>query len=199
MDASGNQPSASGSRRPGKKPMQFMFIDSTSHGVNAKPDKAVRSFVMKSARSKKPWSTRQKSPKSEVDPDLRSPHEPVPSPTGSHITAGNASPLSATGSWLDRARSPDSWSASSNNKSPLSTNSPRHSLSQSYLTPLSSPSSGCENPLCNGRSCGQAHRGCTAPGNRTGWDVTFLADIDCYPVKMDQKMRIVIHNCKYPR
>jgi hypothetical protein len=175
-----------------------MFIDSTSHGVNAKPDKAVRSFVMKSARSKKPWSTRQKSPKSGADPDLRSPHEPVPSPTGSHITAGHASPLSATGSWLDCARSPDSWAALSNNKSPFSTNSPGRSLSQSSITPLSSPSSVCENPLCNGRCCGQPYKGYTAPENRTGWDVTFLADFDCYPVKMDQKMRIVIHNCKPP-
>jgi hypothetical protein len=44
-------------------PTQYMFIDSSNGGVNAKPDKVVRSFVMKSARNKKPWSTRPKSPK----------------------------------------------------------------------------------------------------------------------------------------
>ncbi|KAF2280175.1 uncharacterized protein EI97DRAFT_391056 [Westerdykella ornata] len=43
------------------KPLQkFMFIDPTSHGANAKPNKAVRSFVMHHARRAKPWSTRQK-------------------------------------------------------------------------------------------------------------------------------------------
>jgi hypothetical protein len=46
-----------------KVPTQFMFIDSNNGGVNAKPDKIVRSFVMKSARNKKSWSTRPKSPK----------------------------------------------------------------------------------------------------------------------------------------
>lgn len=49
-------------------PTQFMFIDSSNGGVNAKPDKIVRSFVMKSARNKKPWSTRPRSPKSEEPP-----------------------------------------------------------------------------------------------------------------------------------
>ena len=195
MDASGNQPSAGGSRRSGKKPMQFMFIDSTSHGVNAKPDKAVRSFVMKSARSKKPWSTRQKSPKSEADPDDRSPHEPVPSTLGDRRNTEDISPLSATGSWMNYTRSPDSWSVSSN-RSPVSTNSPSHSLSHPSLTPLSSPSSVCENLLCDGQSCGQPHGNFAAPANRTGWDVAFLADVNCYPVKMDQKMRRLIHNCK---
>jgi hypothetical protein len=51
---------------------QFMFIDSSNGGVNAKPDKIVRSFVMKSARNKKPWSTRPKSPKAESSSDTNS-------------------------------------------------------------------------------------------------------------------------------
>ncbi|KAF2025257.1 hypothetical protein EK21DRAFT_104070 [Setomelanomma holmii] len=46
-----------------KSQTQFMFIDSSNGGINAKPDKVVRSFVMKSARHKKIWSTR---PKSEI-------------------------------------------------------------------------------------------------------------------------------------
>ncbi|KAF2262585.1 hypothetical protein CC78DRAFT_311860 [Lojkania enalia] len=63
MDSSGSQDDGNkGGRRTGKRPgpMKFMFIDSTSHGTNAKPDKAVRSFVMHQARRQKPWSTRQK-------------------------------------------------------------------------------------------------------------------------------------------
>jgi hypothetical protein len=59
------------SATPSKRPAatNFMFIDSSNGGVNAKPDKIVRSFVMKSARNKKPWSTRPKSPKSERSSD----------------------------------------------------------------------------------------------------------------------------------
>lgn len=45
-----------------QRPTAFMFIDSSNGGVNAKPDRAVRSFVMKSARKKKLWSTRPRSP-----------------------------------------------------------------------------------------------------------------------------------------
>jgi hypothetical protein len=54
------------SAQMGKRPTTFMFIDSSKGGVNAKPDKVVRSFVMKSARNKKSWSTRPKSPKAKT-------------------------------------------------------------------------------------------------------------------------------------
>jgi hypothetical protein len=50
---------------------QFMFIDSNNGGVNAKPDKVVRSFVMKSARNKKSWSTRPRSPRTTPSSDVR--------------------------------------------------------------------------------------------------------------------------------
>lgn len=46
------------SQRMEGRPTTFLFIDSSNGGVNAKPDKIVRSFVMKSARSKKSWSTK---------------------------------------------------------------------------------------------------------------------------------------------
>ena len=52
-------------QRAEKRPAAFMFIDSSNGGINAKPNKAVRSFVMKSARTKKSWSTRPKSPDAE--------------------------------------------------------------------------------------------------------------------------------------
>ncbi|KAH7401039.1 hypothetical protein DE146DRAFT_736001 [Phaeosphaeria sp. MPI-PUGE-AT-0046c] len=59
-----------------KCPTKFMFIDSSHGGVNAKPDKNVRSFVMKSARTKKTWSTRPKSPKKDPSSDTRAKREP---------------------------------------------------------------------------------------------------------------------------
>lgn len=52
-------------RRQSRRPTKFMFIDSSNGGVNAKPDRKVRSFVMKSARNRKTWSTRPKSPREE--------------------------------------------------------------------------------------------------------------------------------------
>ncbi|KAF2865894.1 fungal-specific transcription factor domain-containing protein [Massariosphaeria phaeospora] len=68
MDATGSHEAGRrGSRKSTKR--QFMFIDSTSHGTNAKPDKTVRSFVMHQARRQKPWSTRQKNPPS-PSPDV---------------------------------------------------------------------------------------------------------------------------------
>jgi hypothetical protein len=54
------------SKKKPKRPTQFMFIDSSNGGVNAKPDKVVRSFVMKSARNKKSWSTRPKNEKTKT-------------------------------------------------------------------------------------------------------------------------------------
>ncbi|KAF2852330.1 hypothetical protein T440DRAFT_488401 [Plenodomus tracheiphilus IPT5] len=57
-----------------------MFIDASNGGVNAKPDKLVRSFVMKSARNKKPWSTKPKSPVSEKLVQGRAPRRPPSRP-----------------------------------------------------------------------------------------------------------------------
>jgi hypothetical protein len=55
---------------------QFMFIDSSNGGVNAKPDKVVRSFVMRSARNKKSWSTRPKSPRTNPSSEVRTRQRP---------------------------------------------------------------------------------------------------------------------------
>lgn len=61
----------SNTTQPEEAPSKFMFIDSSNGGVNAKPDKTVRSFVMKSARNRKTWSTRPKGSKQEASPDMR--------------------------------------------------------------------------------------------------------------------------------
>jgi hypothetical protein len=62
----------SASRTQTRRPTQFMFIDSSNGGVNAKPDKTVRSFVMKSARNRKTWSTRPRSPRADLSSDTKS-------------------------------------------------------------------------------------------------------------------------------
>src|SRR5690242_2964957 len=65
------------SKRQLRRPTKFMFIDSSNGGVNAKPDRVVRSFVMKSARNRKTWSTRPRSPK-EDDAVETGPPEQLP-------------------------------------------------------------------------------------------------------------------------
>lgn len=62
-------------KRQSRRPTRFMFIDSSNGGVNAKPDRTVRSFVMKSARNRKTWSTRPRSPKEEDLIDAQPPEE----------------------------------------------------------------------------------------------------------------------------
>ncbi|KAF3036083.1 hypothetical protein E8E12_007086 [Didymella heteroderae] len=64
-------------KRQSRRPTKFMFIDSSNGGVNAKPDRTVRSFVMKSARNRKTWSTRPRSPKEEDFIDAQ-PSEELP-------------------------------------------------------------------------------------------------------------------------
>ncbi|KAH7380672.1 hypothetical protein BKA66DRAFT_442215 [Pyrenochaeta sp. MPI-SDFR-AT-0127] len=71
IEASGDGGRQPVPRRREKRPTAFMFIDSSNGGINAKPDRVVRSFVMKSARNRKPWSTRPKSPKIETSTSAR--------------------------------------------------------------------------------------------------------------------------------
>jgi hypothetical protein len=189
MDTNGNRSSASGSSRPRKLPTQFMFIDSTDHGVNAKPDKAVRSFVMKSARSKKPWSTRQKSPKTEANDSIES---PVPSPGVAHIKTEETSPLRTRDFYLQNVSSQKPRTIKSP-VSPLDQN-----LTRIYSTSPSSPKHVCDSPCCNGHSCSQPHGSYTVRASRPGYGVRSMAEFDCYPVRMDNKKRAMIHRCKTP-
>lgn len=193
MDDQNDSKPASRSRRPPKRPQQFMFIDSTgANGVNAKPDKNVRSFVMKSARSKKPWSTRQK--EKSASPSEDKPQIPKPD----HSIAELLSPPLVSPSWQHAAASPTTWSTPSNlspvssrNGSVLST----RSRSQPYLSPPSSSCSLCDNPRCAGDLCTQPHAS-NQLVNRRGFAFDFIADLDCLPVPTDSNTRDLLENCK---
>lgn len=198
MDSNGSQDSGRGAgRRSGKKPMQFMFIDSTSHGVNAKPDKAVRSFVMKSARNKKTWSTRQKSPKADAESNAGSPSEPQPSPVSARIKTELDFPKDA-----EVTPSPDAWFPQSHGSEVSSRSASFRSSGSSrqpYITPPSSSGSVCDNPDCTGESCGQPHGWQMALANRHGFAVNFVADFDCLSVTLQERERGLLNNCKpYP-
>lgn len=192
MDDQHDSKPASRSRRPPKRPQQFMFIDSTgANGVNAKPDKNVRSFVMKSARSKKPWSTRQK--EKSASPSEDKPQIP-PEPSPPHVF----SPPIRSPSWQQAAASPTTWSTPSN-PSPVSSRNgsflSTRSRSQPYITPLSPSCNLCDNPQCAGDLCTNSH-----PSNqlatRNSFAIGFVADLDCLPVPTDGNTRDLLENCK---
>ncbi|KAF2444629.1 hypothetical protein P171DRAFT_484726 [Karstenula rhodostoma CBS 690.94] len=190
MDDHNDSRPGSRSRRPPKRPQQFMFIDSTgANGVNAKPDKNVRSFVMKSARSKKPWSTRQK--EKSTSPSEDNPHIPRREAN----IAESISPTLVSPSW-QHAAAPTTWSAPSNlspvssrNGSVLST----RSRSQPYVSPPSSSCSLCDNPQCAGDLCTQPHAS-NQLVNRRGFSFDFIADLDCLPVPTDSNTRDLLEN-----
>jgi hypothetical protein len=103
-------------KRQSRRPTKFMFIDSSNGGVNAKPDRTVRSFVMKSARNRKTWSTRPRSPKEEDLIDAQLPEE---SPD---YTAIRYDPTFSDGSWaLQDIRKDSLW----DNQAPTSPASSR--------------------------------------------------------------------------
>ncbi|CAI6340214.1 unnamed protein product [Periconia digitata] len=204
MDSTGSQDSGRGpSRRSGKKPMQFMFIDSTSHGVNAKPDKAVRSFVMKSARSKKPWSTRQKSPKTDADPDADSPPLDKPNTPTLHIQPGYISPGNSAYSSDSTAPSPGPLSAQSY-YSPVDIS--RHASfsyaaassfnpSQPYTNSPASPRLVCNISHCTGEYCGHIHDDpYTALTTRTNLTLKSANTFDCFPIPTNERVRGLIDN-----
>ncbi|KAJ4305066.1 hypothetical protein N0V90_000596 [Kalmusia sp. IMI 367209] len=185
--------SGSSARRSTKKVQQFMFIDSSEKGVNSKPDRNVRSFVMKSARSKKPWSTRpgQKSPKEDTDPESTSPSDTKP--YGPHPTwPEDLSPTTISPSWQHAAASPTIWSS---NPSPVSRNSSflsTRSRSQPYISPASPSCSLCDIPECTGDLCSQPHAS-NSPANRAGFAVKFTDEFDCLPVPTDYNTRELLN------
>ncbi|KAF1959576.1 hypothetical protein CC80DRAFT_590790 [Byssothecium circinans] len=194
MDSNGSQDSGRGrGRRSAKQPTQFMFIDSTSQGVNAKPDKAVRSFVMKSARSKKPWSTRQKSPKTETEQDADSPSVQNPSPSITHSGAGDISPA-GLGSRSDVSLSPTGLSTQSRG-SPTYNRSPSLFPHRKYSQPyVSSQGIVCNISQCTGQFCGLPHGTQSALATQHAFSIKFAETFDCLPVRTDEKIRGYINN-----
>ncbi|ORY17782.1 hypothetical protein BCR34DRAFT_596656 [Clohesyomyces aquaticus] len=171
-----------------KRPMKFMFIDSTDHGTNAKPNKAVRSFVMHQARRQKPWSTRKspQSPNAGTGPALSGSKR---SPSDLYPANGEIVPDAP---WLEYDPSPNAW-ISQNDGSPVSRGSSISGRSsQPYLTPPPScNSSTCCFPRCDGESCGQLH---TALARRDDLALGLLDPFDCLPIKTDEKMGALINH-----
>ncbi|KAF2735062.1 hypothetical protein EJ04DRAFT_222574 [Polyplosphaeria fusca] len=192
MASSSSQDSGRGGRRGrGKRPapMSFMFIDSSNQGQNAKPDKAVRSFVMHQARRQKPWSTRQKLPPS-----------PEPGLASADLPASRKRPLRGPHradeeEWSQSEPSPNLWHAQSLGSPVSSVGASSRSASQPCATPPSSYGSVCDSPDCHGEACGHAahqRRDSTALVRRDGFALGILDPFDCLAVHTDGRTSSLI-------
>jgi hypothetical protein len=182
-----------GGRRSGKRPqkMKFMFIDSTDHGRNAKPDKAVRSFVMHQARRSKTWSTRQRGATSPNSVETDPPSTGAPEPAGSSAVQSKAQRAACK-----RRR----WRNASSTPSPLYAQSDASSASSckhsGHSTPASSVGSVYDPRYSNGELYLQAHR---ALARQDGFALGVIDPFDCLAVRMDSKTSSMLDHCKPPR
>lgn len=185
--------------RPGPSPgpaknvarREHMFIEVSGNGPTARPPKEVRSFVMRGARVQTNWSTRQKRP--DAKPDQKPANTARNKKRGSSRRVSSASPRSGH----EAAPSPEGLSTQ-HSGSPVSIASDSltttRSLSLPIFTTQSTPTTLCRFPGCNGFFCGMPPE-----AHAVSWDgfsVGFAADLDCLPVKADDKMRGLLRNCK---
>jgi hypothetical protein len=187
------QPDSQGSdrsrRRRSRKPpqqMNFMFIDSSDHGVNAKPDKAVRSFVMHQARRSKTWSTRQKDGSSprpvEADPPLAS---------GTAIASIAEEEVDGASSprWRKASATPDVFDAQ-----PAASSASRRKRSRP--SPPASTVSSLYDPRCSNREL--YRRAQQALARQDGFALGVIDPFNCLAVQMDAKTSSMLDHCKRP-
>jgi hypothetical protein len=169
---------------------RFMFIDASNGGVNAKPDKEVRSFVMESARKRKPWSTRTKTPKAE------SPAAEQCSSSPSNDAEESAKPALPSHEH-DHRGSVRGWDCHS-----------MPSLASSRSGSILSSRNGCKSSLPSHASPSTAleylgevqrsrlrRRRPAALSQRDGYDVRFVASLDCLAVRLDASAQGLLHQC----
>ncbi|EFQ88135.1 hypothetical protein PTT_16130 [Pyrenophora teres f. teres 0-1] len=175
------------SRKREKSPTTFMFIDSSKGGVNAKPDKVVRSFVMKSARNKKSWSTRPKSSKSESTLNAKAsrgslcPYNAQPQASISHAFECG-SPLMPLEKWTTTSRSSSrSNSVFSSNSSDWTGNSPV----STYTSPCA------ENNYADDAFNFPSTQRPSLPSRNTLF-IRSLGSFDCLSVQLDTKTKYLL-------
>lgn len=181
------------SKRQSKRPAKFMFIDSSNGGVNAKPDRVVRSFVMKSARNRKSWSTRPRSPKEDDHVETR-PHKQLPNRT---IVEDESVPAAEL--WPPKDFRKDSLWDDHAATSPVSSIGSIFSSYGSNRT-CDSPLSGHASPFAEYSHADytrepafEYHATLT---HRDGFDVSFTRPLNCLPVYLDAHMQLLLDQCQ---
>jgi hypothetical protein len=180
-------------RKQSRHPTKFMFIDSSNGGVNAKPDRVVRSFVMKSARTRRNWSTRPKSPKEQLLVDSN------PTPL-EHLSDYTVAPY-------DTAAVTELWSPQSFRKDSLwedtALASPAGSRDGGIFTASVedqrgySPTSGHTSPLSEYSHTENTYALHTSSAYRHGFEVCFMESLDCLSVYLDTRSQRLLQQCKH--
>jgi hypothetical protein len=200
FDAVGNDSGrVSPPKKKEKRPTAFMFIDSSNGGVNAKPDKVVRSFVMKSARNKKPWSTRPKSPKTKTsvvaEPRRRSSPR-THSTKGQPQVSGCSPPLECDTHTLPWEKGTVTSPSSSRSNSVIFSSSSNRAACESPVSTYSSHTSPCAEYGYAGNVFGfSGPRRLALPG-RTSFSVGFARSFDCLAVRLDPEAEYLLNQCR---
>jgi len=196
-----SQPQTLGGRNASRKQptrhTQFMFIDCdwNNGGINAKPDKVVRSFVMKTARHKKVWSTRPKSPK--TDPYILTRPRRRSSSRNTTIieqlhTTDSSLPLECNANFPTCDARPVS-SASSRSNSIISHCSGERTCS----SPRSSLTSPCAEFDYSNDAYDFPLPQQKLPPRRDSFDVRALRSFDCLVVRLDADAERLLHRCEF--
>ena len=182
-------------RRESKHPTKFMFIDSSNGGVNAKPDRVVRSFVMKSARTRRKWSTRPKSPKEQLLVDS----DPTSLEQLSDYTVAPCDTAAVTEVWSSQGCRKDSLWEDIVLASPASSRDGSNHSASSKNQWVSSPTSGYTRPFPECSRTENAYTWHTSSTYRDGFEVRFMKSLDCLPVYLDTRSQRLLQQCKYIR
>lgn len=181
--------------RKEKRPKTFMFIDSSNGGINAKPDRVVRSFVMKSARNKKPWSTRPRNPKTDTltseKPRRRS---------GSRAQRSNEQPqkmdclarLECSPYSTLWVKHPVTSASSSRSNSVFSS----HSSNWACESPTSTSTSPCVASNHAEEVCDFLIKRRLDLARRTSFNFRFVNSFGCLAVRLDAGAERLLHQCK---
>ena len=182
-------------RRESKHPTKFMFIDSSNGGVNAKPDRVVRSFVMKSARTRRKWSTRPKSPKEQllVDSDSTSLEQL------SDYTVAPCDTAAVTEVWSSQGCRKDSLWEDIVLASPASSRDGGIFTASVEDQRGYSPTSGHTSPLSEYSHTENTYALHTSSAYRHGFEVCFMESLDCLSVYLDTRSQRLLQQCKYIR
>ena len=161
--------------------------------MNAKPDRVVRSFVMKSARTRRKWSTRPKSPKEQLLVN------PTPLEQLSEYTIAPCDTAAVTELWSPRGFRKDSLWEDTALASPASSRDGGSFSTSSERQRGSSPTSGHTSPFSEYSHTENAYAWHTSSTYRDGFEVRFMNPLDCLPVYLDARSQRLLQQCKHIR
>jgi hypothetical protein len=178
-------------RKQANSPAKFMFIDPSNGGVNAKPDKVVRSFVMKSARNKKLRSTRPKSPVTDTSLEAKATRR---------LSSRKNSNTSHHLPRLEYTIYPVPWDSAFNISLASSRSSSivsRHRCIWAHKIPESTHPSPCEEYQCVQDTYNLLSRRYSGLRYQEDFNIRCAGSWSCLAVQLDAKAERLLHQCEW--